>query len=135
MDIKTDVSVSAILDLAADLMQEHGWIQGEYWAEQTYSTIITDDAEYRGGAMCTEGAIRAASTIIYGKARREDGRLALTTLRDETRRAFEAVADIVGGGSMWTIPAWNDETCCSQEQAVSVLRDAATKTRPDSLAA
>lgn len=129
--------VSALLDLAADLMEEHGWRTGTYW-DAGDGEVITNN-EYTGGAMCTEGAIRAASTLIWSEEMRRDDRR-LFTRRQETEDAFKSVAELVPddqrhptlSGSVFAIPWWNDTHCCSKEEAVSLLRDAATKTRPDS---
>jgi hypothetical protein len=135
--------VSALLDLAADLMEEFGWQTDEYY-ESNDGVIVTANAEYVGGSMCTEGAIRAANRLMYMSEGKD------STTRDVfyaghnhiVEMARDAVRDLIppdprllsetdGGTIIKNIPWWNDEHCCSQEEAIGVLRDAATKTRPD----
>lgn len=139
------LGVSALLDLAADLMDEHGWRIGTFYSVPM-EQAIDDEHNYVGGAMCTEGAIRAASSLIWADELRKDDRQ-LGQRRREVKSAYAAVAELIpawensdgspvvdgsDGGSIYRIPWWNDSKCCSKAEAVGILRDAATKTRPDS---
>lgn len=129
-------AVSEVLDLAADLMDEHGWQVGEYF-DVPMSDILTPKGEYVGGTMCTEGAIRAASSLIWSDELRRDVRN-MGARRLECHAAFAAVAELIPedqaippGARLHSIPWWNDTHCTSKDEAIALLRDAATKTRPD----
>jgi hypothetical protein len=132
--------VSHLLHTAADLMDEHGWMIGAYW-EAPINDIIKD-GEYVGGMMCTEGAIRAASTLIWEREKRSEDRQVLVNHSLNTMSAMAAVAELVpseiiprrpdGTPAVVSIPWWNDGHCTSKEDAVTLLRDAAIKTEPDS---
>lgn len=130
--------VSALLDLAADLMDEHGWQVGDYF-EVAGIDLIDEAGEYHGGMMCTEGALRAANAVLYGRPRRANRELFNPETHAEIDAARDAVREMVplaekyrrGHSIIFSLPWWNDNQCCSKSEAVGVLRDAATKTRPD----
>lgn len=110
------MKVSEQLDLAADMIQQHGWTRGgSGWDNE------------RGAGLCLEGGIAAAVGIkllgvrpgAFAKGRRD-----LTTCP-----AYQAVEEYLyphGGVALW---AWNDHPDTTAEQVIETLRAAAAVER------
>lgn len=99
---------SEVLNKAADLIEEHGWIKGQGWPGEPYHT----------GKLCLEGGLLAAMGMVY-----QD--IADDERHDEFRAcpAYQAVREYTGhdGSSLWT---WNDGRQSAIE-VIEVLRGAA----------
>lgn len=94
------MNTSEVLNKAADLIEERGWIQGPTgW-------IIAD-----GGPLCLEGGIYAALGDVRGWFRSEI----------EACPAYQAVEAYVGDHFMglWQ---WNDDHDRTAEQVIATLR-------------
>ncbi len=104
------MNTSEVLNRAADLIEERGWVRGEGWPGQ----------EVYGGAdntqLCLEGAIMAALGIDM-----------TATLGGELREclAYQAVHRHLELDPMRRLYTWNDHPSRTAGEVVEVLRAAA----------
>jgi hypothetical protein len=103
--MSTTVATSEVLNRAADLIEERGWIQGPFGMR----TVTRE--------LCLEGAVRLAS----GGQTTSDGAL-LHYLASAPCPAGNAVIAYLGEGEPWL---WNDEPGRTAAEVIEVLRAAA----------
>lgn len=101
-----DWVVANLCDDAANYIDTHGWIQGDY-------KDLT-------GAVCTLGAMKAVAGDIGD-------------LVEPVVSAHRAVSKHLGFAGGLHVADWNDETGRTVDEVVQVLRDVATKHRPDAM--
>ncbi|OZF40777.1 hypothetical protein CH296_00535 [Rhodococcus sp. 14-2496-1d] len=94
------MTISEILARAADLIEEHGWMQGEY---------VNDK-----GCLCAVGAIRIAA----------DGKVEGHFPSNAATQAIDLMAGHLDAGS---VIEWNDDVDRTQTEVVGALRAAATR--------
>lgn len=138
--------LAAIIDFAADLVEQHGWIKGEMWEHAVH--FPADDVikpvvggEYQGGAMCTEGALRTADLMVHTDITYPNQSEIFIDVMHAVHSLVPDFKMRIGGhGELsatetWkkrpSIAFWNDFACCTREEAVEFLRDCAIKTMPD----
>jgi hypothetical protein len=98
----TEMKTSEVLDLAADLIEERGWVQGTGWEGS--------------GALCLEGGIAAAA----GTQRWSNGMVNTVALHQCP--AYIAVAEHLNRDAvLWQ---WNDAEGRTAEEVITVLRAA-----------
>lgn len=119
MDQHNYVAAAAVLDLAADLMEEHGHLRGLYWA---------NGGPWMGGPMCTEGAVIVAHQQVYSDVILTPSHRVFVLAMSQLEAQLPSWPTATGKSK---VPWWNDEHCSSKEEAVQLLRDTAIKTRPD----
>lgn len=100
------MKVSEQLDLAADMIQQHGWGKG-----------VNSWQASRGAGLCIEGGIAAATGTGF--------RL------DVLYRcpAYRAVMDYLGRDAYMPLYVWNDDEARDEQQVVETLRAAAAVER------
>lgn len=92
--------VAAVLNHAADILEQDGWIQGAMYN--------------RDGCHCALGALHAAARqldVDYGP------------VWDACALIATHVAD--GGYSPWDLPGWNDEDGRTLDEVTTLLRNTA----------
>lgn len=108
-----DMRVSEVLDLAADLIEERGWITGSAgWRVQS-------------GGLCIEGAMAAAMGLRID-AEHDPNEVELSQLH--ACPAYAAVMNYLGdieGKLPISLWYWNDHIAGNRDYVVSVLRGAA----------
>lgn len=119
--MNTTLKTSEVLDLAADEVQRHGWVQGPggWWGP--------NHPDRAGLGYCVEGALMGAMGCDWGQTEIEE--LA-------TCPAYQAMVAYVGADqcvefdgadpSLWI---WNDSAPQSAEEVVIALRAAAAVER------
>jgi len=103
------MTVSELLDAAADLIERSGWTQ----KTSARDADGTPCALNQGVAFCPIGAIDWADWVAD-----HDWSLVFD--------AFSALADAIGGGQ---VAVWNDAPDRTQDDVVTALRTAAKATR------
>lgn len=110
--------VAAALRRAADLIEEHGWTQGDYFRTRDGEPFEGLDEWEFGCSMCALGALRVADA------------------RDDEDRFEEAVAALTRGLEATPgielfegaeIACWNDEPGRTAEEVVAQMRATADR--------
>lgn len=100
--------VSVVLRRAAQLIQERGWIQGDYYSGNSHT-----------GRVCAEGAISAAIS--------KEGRAHPHYLSSREQQLFSAAIFRVEGRFLdfGDLPGWNDASERSRDEVIGLLERAA----------
>lgn len=105
-ELLTPAQCADLADLAADVLEREGWIQGN---------------THRPDGHCAIGALECA-------ARRESEGLSLADRSDAVVGVAQLISDMLG---VRTLPRYNDAPARTADEVITALRDFAIKTRPD----
>lgn len=106
MALTQNEKIARLLDAAAERIESHGWIRGEYGNEEV--------------GYCTLGALTAAINDVKGVGR---------ATMFPAQVALQNDIDKTSGGQHYSIVGWNDSRNARKDRVVRKLRKVARNLR------